>query len=127
VRWILPSEFGPDPFASKLIEENILLKNKKEIRDFINELRVSSWISIAVGPWLDISLKLGLWGIDSKARKATIWRSADAKTSTATITHTSEAAAAVLSLPEADLAKCKNKAIYTPSFRLSQREILEAV
>jgi hypothetical protein len=127
VRWILPSEFGPDPFASKLIEENILLKNKKEIRDFINELGVSSWISVAVGPWLDISLPLGLWGIDPKARKATIWRGADAKTSTATVTHCGEAAAAVLSLPEADLVKFKNKAVYAPSFRLSQREILEAV
>ncbi|OBT38657.1 hypothetical protein VE00_11071, partial [Pseudogymnoascus sp. WSF 3629] len=76
VRWILPSEFGPDPFASKLIEENILLKHKKEIRDLIDELGVSSWVSIAIG---------------------------------------------------SDLAKYKNKAVYTPSFRLSQREILQAV
>lgn len=127
VRWILPSEFGPDPFASKLIEKSILLKNKKEIRDLIDELGVSSWISVAVGPWLDVSLPLGLWGIEPKARKATIWRGADAKTSTASVAHTGEAAAAVLSLPEADLAKYKNKAVYTPSFRLSQREILEAV
>jgi hypothetical protein len=127
VRWILPSEFGPDPFASKLIEENILLKHKKEIRDLIDELGVSSWVSIAIGCWLDVNLPLGLWGIDPKARKATIWRGADAKTSTASIAHTGEAAAAVLSLPEADLAKYKNKAVYTPSFRLSQREILQAV
>jgi hypothetical protein len=33
----------------------------------------------------------------------------------------------MLSLPEANLVKYKNKAVYTPSFRLSQREILEAV
>ncbi|OBT53931.1 hypothetical protein VE04_04325 [Pseudogymnoascus sp. 24MN13] len=116
VRWILPSEFGPDPFASKLIEENILLKNKKEIRDFINELGVSSWISVAVGPWLDISLPLGLWGIDPKARKATIWCGADAKTSTATVARSGEAAAAVLSLPEADLVKFKNNLSDAPSF-----------
>lgn len=127
IRWILPSEFGPDPFASKLIEENSLLKSKKEIRDLIDELGVSSWVSIAGGPWLDINLTLGLWGIDPKARKATIWHGANAKTSTATVAHTGEAAAAVLSLPEADLVKYKNKAVYAPSFRLSQREILEAV
>ncbi|KFY43318.1 hypothetical protein V495_04023 [Pseudogymnoascus sp. VKM F-4514 (FW-929)] len=127
VRWILPSEFGPDPFASKLIEENSLLKNKKEIRDLIDELGVSSWVSIAVGPWLDVNLTLGLWGIDPKARKATIWRGANAKTNTTTVAHTGEVAAAVLSLPEADLAKYKNKAVYAPSFHLSQREILEAV
>jgi hypothetical protein len=127
VRWILPSEFGPDPFASKLIEENVLLINKKEIRDLIEELGVSSWVSIAVGPWLDGGLPVGLWGIDPKARKATIWRGANAKTSTATVAHTGEVTAAVLSLVEADLAKYKNKAVYAPSFRLSQQEILEAV
>jgi hypothetical protein len=68
-----------------------------------------------------------LWGIEPKTRKATIWRGADAKTNTATISHTAEAVAAVLSLPEADLAKYKNKAVYTPSFHLTQREILNAV
>lgn len=100
VHWILPSEFGPDPFASKLIEENILLKNKKEIRDLIDELGVSSWISIAVGPWLDAGLAAGFWGIEPKARKATLWRGADAKTSTATVAHTGKVVATVLSLPE---------------------------
>ncbi|KAM5528366.1 oxidoreductase [Fusarium oxysporum f. sp. phaseoli] len=47
--------------------------------------------------------------------------------SKAYISHTAEAVAAVLSLPEAELAKYKNKAVYTPSFHLTQREILDAV
>ncbi|KAJ6439298.1 NAD(P)-binding domain-containingprotein [Purpureocillium lavendulum] len=125
--YVFPSEFGPDPFAGKLTEENGLLIAKKRIRDLIEKLGVSSWVSIAVGPWLDGGLAPGLWGIDPKARKATIWKGADAKANTASIAHTGEAVAAVLSLPEADLAKYKNKAAYTPSFLLSQREILEAV
>ncbi|EXA30039.1 hypothetical protein FOVG_18546 [Fusarium oxysporum f. sp. pisi HDV247] len=127
VPYILPSEFGPDPFAGQLVEENGLLIAKKHIRDLIENLGVNSWISIVVGPWLDAGLTAGLWGIEPKARKATIWRGADAKVNTATISHTGEAVAAVLSLPEADLAKYKNKAIYTPSFHLTQREILDAV
>lgn len=127
VPYILPSEFGPDPFAVQLVEENELLIAKKRIRDLIESIGVSSWISIAVGPWLDAGLNQGLWGIEPKARKATIWRGADAKVNTATISHTAEAVAAVLSLPEAELAKYKNKAVYTPSFHLTQREILDAV
>ncbi|KAH7211401.1 hypothetical protein DER44DRAFT_194403 [Fusarium oxysporum] len=127
VPYILPSEFGPDPFAVQLVEENELLIAKKRIRDLIESIGVSSWISIAVGPWLDAGLNQGLWGIDAKTRKATIWRGADAKINTATISHTAEAVAAVLSLPEAELAKYKNKAVYTPSFHLTQREILDAV
>ncbi|CAH0024604.1 unnamed protein product [Clonostachys rhizophaga] len=127
VPYVFPSEFGPDPFASRLIEENKLLIAKKSIRDLIENLGVSSWISIAIGPWLDAGLTAGLWGIDPKARKATIWRGADAKANTATVAHTGEAVAAVLSLPEDDLAKYKNKAVYTSSFYLTQREILDAV
>ncbi|TVY76252.1 Isoflavone reductase-like protein IRL [Fusarium oxysporum f. sp. cubense] len=127
VPYILPSEFGPDPFAVQLVEENELLIAKKRIRDLIESIGISSWISIAVGPWLDAGLNQGLWGIEPKTRKATIWRGADAKVNTATISHTAEAVAAVLSLPEAELAKYKNKAVYTPSFHLTQREILDAV
>ncbi|KAM6518944.1 hypothetical protein FSOLCH5_007708 [Fusarium solani] len=127
VPYVFPSEFGPDPFAGQLVEENGLLIAKKSIRDLIEKLGVSSWVSVAIGPWLDDGLAAGLWGIDAKARKATIWRGADAKVNTATIAHTGQAVAAALSLPEADLTKYKNKAVYTPSFYLTQREILDAV
>ncbi|KAJ4171974.1 hypothetical protein NW754_007571 [Fusarium falciforme] len=127
VPYVFPSEFGPDPFAGQLVEENGLLIAKKSIRDLIEKLGVSNWVSVAIGPWLDDGLVAGLWGIDAKARKATIWRGADAKANTATTAHTAQAVAAALSLPEADLAKYKNKAVYTPSFYLTQREILDAV
>jgi len=127
VPYVFPSEFGPDPFAGQLVEENGLLTAKKRIRDLIEKLGVSSWVSVAVGPWLDGGLDAGLWGVDAKARKAMLWRGAVAKANTATIAHTGQAVAAALSLPEADLAKYKNKAVYTPSFYLTQREILDAV
>ncbi|KAH6867209.1 putative oxidoreductase CipA-like protein [Thelonectria olida] len=127
VPYVFPSEFGPDPFAGQLVEENGLLIAKKSIRDLIEKLGASSWVSVAVGPWLDGGLDAGLWGINAKARKATIWQGAVAKANTATIAHTGQAVAAVLSLPEADLVKYRNKAVYTPSFYLTQREILDAV
>ncbi|CZR45584.1 uncharacterized protein FPRO_15240 [Fusarium proliferatum ET1] len=108
VRYILPAEFGPDPFASKLIEDNQLLQDKKKIRDLIEELGVSSWISVAVGPFLDMNIKSGLWGIDVVAQ-------------------TGQATAAVLSLPGRNLSRYENKAFYVPSFHLSQKELLLAV
>ncbi|KAH8892895.1 putative oxidoreductase CipA-like protein [Thozetella sp. PMI_491] len=127
VPYIFPSEFGPDPFATQLGEENILLRTKKQVRDLIEQLGVSSWVSVVVGPWLDVNLDTGLWGIDAKARKATLWSGAGAKTNTATVTYAGQATAAVLGLQDADLARYKNSAVYTSTFRLTQREILDAV
>lgn len=127
VPYVVPSEFGPDPFAKQLTDENILLVTKKIYRDLIEELGVSSWVSPVVGPWIEFGLDAGLWGVDVKGRKATLWKGADGKVNTSTVQHTSELIAAVLSLPEADLARYKNQAVYAPSFRLSQREILDAV
>ncbi|KAF5612317.1 NAD(P)-binding domain protein [Fusarium subglutinans] len=127
VPYILPAEFGPDPFSSKLIEDNQLLQDKQKIRDLIEELGVSSWISVAVGPFLDMNIKSGLWGIDVANRKATIWTGAVGKVNTSSVAQTGQATAAVLSLPGRDLSRCKNKAFYVPSFRLSQKELLLAV
>ncbi|KAF5564763.1 NAD(P)-binding domain-containing protein [Fusarium phyllophilum] len=127
VPYILPAEFGPDPFASKLIEDNQLLQDKKKIRDLIEKLGVSSWISVAVGPFLGMNIKSGLWGIDVENRKATIWTGAVGKVSTSSVARTGQATAAVLGLPERDLSRYKNKAFYVPSFHLSQKELLLAV
>lgn len=126
VPFVFPSEFGPDPFATRLIQENKLLQDKKNIRDLIEELGVSSWVSITVGPFLDM-IKSGLWGIDMENRKATIWNGATGKVSTASVAHTGQATAAVLSLPDEDLSQYKNKAFYVPSLHLTQQELLKAV
>ncbi|KAF5636674.1 NAD(P)-binding domain protein [Fusarium tjaetaba] len=126
VPYILPAEFGPDPFASKLIEDNQLLQDKKKIRDLIEEVGVSSWISVAVGPFPEM-IKSGLWGIDVENRKATIWTGAVGKVSTTSVAQTGQATAAVLSLLERDLSRYKNKAFYAPSFHLTQKELLLAV
>ncbi|KAF5669949.1 NAD(P)-binding domain-containing protein [Fusarium heterosporum] len=97
VPYVLPSEFGPDPFASRLIEENELLQNKKRIRDLIEELG------------------------------ATIWTGATGKVNASSVAHSGYATAAVLSLPEEDLSRYRNKAFYVPSCHLTQKELLEAV
>ncbi|CEJ92235.1 hypothetical protein VHEMI07896 [[Torrubiella] hemipterigena] len=126
VPYILPSEFGPDPFATDLIRENGLLQAKKRVRDLIEQLGVSSWVSIAVGPWVDFGLGPGLWGIDTKAKTARVWKGANGRVSTASIQHTGEAVGAVLGLPDEELAKLKNKAVYAASFHISQRDLWKA-
>ncbi|KAH7234950.1 putative oxidoreductase CipA-like protein [Fusarium redolens] len=100
VPYILPAEFGPDPSAIRLIAENQLL---------------------------DMNIKSGLWVIDVENHKATIWTRGVGKVSTSSVAHTGQATAAVLSLPENDLCKYKNKAFYVPSFHLTQKELLQAV
>ncbi|KAG7406213.1 hypothetical protein Forpe1208_v013865 [Fusarium oxysporum f. sp. rapae] len=94
VPYILPAEFGPDPFASKLIRGNQLLQDKKKIRDLIEELGVSSWISVAVGPFLDMNIKSDLWGIDVENGKATIWTGAVGMINTSSVAQTGQATAA---------------------------------
>lgn len=125
VPYILPAEFGPDPFVTRLIEENQLLQDKKKIRDLNEELGVSSWISVVVGSFLDMNIISGLWGIDVENRKATIWTGAVGKINTLSVAQTGQATAAVLSLPEQDLSRYENKAFYVPSFHLTQKELLQ--
>lgn len=126
VPYVFPAEFGPDPFATALIRDNDLLQSKNRIRNLVEELGVSSWVSIVVGPWIEYGVGFGLWGVDAKARKATIWNGAEGKVNSASAKYAGEALAAALNLPEADLAKVKNGAIYTPSLRFTQRELLAA-
>lgn len=124
--YILPSEFGPDPFATDLIRENALLQSKKRVRDLIESLGVSSWVSVVVGPWVDFGLGPGLWGIDAKSKTATMWNGANGRVSTASIQHTGEAVGAVLGLSEEELARLKNNAVYAGSFHVSQRDLWKA-
>lgn len=92
----------------------------------MEELGGSSWVSVGVGPWTEYGVGFGLWGVDAKARKATLWKGAEGKANRASAEHAGEALAAALSLPEADLAKVRNGAIYTPSLRLTRRKLLAA-
>ena len=126
IPYILPAEYGPDPFAHRLIEENELLQNKKKIRDLIEKLGVSSWISVTVGPFLNMHVNSGLWGLDFKNRKAGLWDGNVGTVSGTGTKYTGQAVAAVLTLPEERLSKYKNKAVYAPEFHFTQREFFEA-
>lgn len=127
VKYILPTEFGSDPAAKQMVKENPMLQPKAERRKLIEELGVGSWIAVTNNPWFDWSLGQGFWGIDIKNRKATIYGDGNTKMNTATLQRTGDATAALLSLPEDQLAAYKNKPFYVTSLYVTQREMLEAV
>jgi uncharacterized protein YbjT (DUF2867 family) len=125
VPYILPTEFGVD--TPKVENEHSMMAPKMARRRLIEELGVSSWIAVIVNFWLDANIQNGLWGIQVKDRKVEIFKGADAKISTTTVSRSGEGIAVLLSLSEAELAKHKNKSYYFSSFELSQRDIFEAV
>ena len=127
VKYILPVEFGSDPYATKLVESNPMLAQKAERRQLVEDLGVGSWIAVVNNPWFDWSLGQGNWGIDIKNRKATIYGEGNTKLNTANLQRTADGTATLLSLPEEELAAFKNKPFYVTSLYVTQREILEAV
>ncbi|PNP42353.1 hypothetical protein TGAMA5MH_06035 [Trichoderma gamsii] len=125
VPYILPTEFGVD--APEVENEHSMMAPKVARRRLVEELGVSSWIAVIVNFWLDVNIQIGLWGIDVKDRKVELFKNAEAKVSTTTVSRSGEVIAALLSLPETELAQYKNKSYYYSSFELSQRDIFEAV
>jgi uncharacterized protein YbjT (DUF2867 family) len=125
VPYILPTEFGVD--TPKVENEHSMMAPKMARRRLIEELGVSSWIAVIVNFWLDANVQSGLWGIHVRDRKAEIFKGANAKISTTTVSRSGEGIAVLLSLPEAELAQYKNTSYYFSSFELSQRDIFEAV
>ena len=124
VSYVLPTEFGSDPYAS-LAKNFPLMSSKKQYRDLVEELGMS-WIAVVNNPWLDWSLKQGSWGIDIQNRKASLYKGAEAKFNTTTLKQVGEGVAKLLSLPEAELETYKNKPVYLSSFFITQRDILES-
>ena len=84
------------------------------------------------GFWYEHSIACGerAFGIDVKNRKATLIDDGKTKISTSTWLQCGRAFAALLSLPESgaspSVAEWKNKALYTHSFQVSQREMLDS-
>lgn len=126
VKYVLPTEFGCDIAAEKIIAGNPMVWGKAKRRQFIEDLGVSSWVAVVNNPWFDWSLAQGHWGIDIKARKADLW-TGGTKANTSTLKQTADGTAGLLSLPDNELAKYKNQPFYISSFYITQREMLDSV
>ncbi|KAI0414455.1 hypothetical protein F5X98DRAFT_349260 [Xylaria grammica] len=124
VSYIVPCEFGSDPTHQKLNAEIQMMNVKAQYRKLIEDLGVSSWIGVVNNPWVEFSIRLGLYGIDLKKRTAAFFDEGNVKANVTTLTRVGETLAALLALPEAELSKHKNEFVYFSSFYASQRDIL---
>ncbi|KAI1425340.1 hypothetical protein F5Y12DRAFT_748097 [Xylaria sp. FL1777] len=124
VSYIVPCEFGSDPTHSKLNAEIQLLNVKAPFRKLIEDLGVSSWIGVVNNPWVEFSIRLGLYGIDLKKKTAAFYDEGNIKSNFTTLKRVGETLAALFTLPEAELSKHKNEFVYCSSFYASQKDFL---
>ncbi|KAM0330122.1 hypothetical protein ACHAQA_004295 [Verticillium albo-atrum] len=122
---VLTTEFGSDVAPTK-VRETPMLQEKIKYRTLVEELGLK-WIAIVNNPWLDMTLPLGVWGLDLKNRKATLYDGGNTKIITTTVETTGKGTAGLLSLPEDELKAYDNGALYLKSFRVSQRDLLDSI
>lgn len=127
VHYVLPVEFGSDPDA-KLMAELPEIAAKREWRQLIEDLGVSSWIGVITNPWYDYCLPLSeVIGIDAVKKSATLWDGGDIKMSFSTLPRVGRITAELVSLPDPELQRYRNKYFFVSAFHVTQRQILHSV
>lgn len=129
VKRIIPSEFGSDGENSDLVAAVPFYTGKVDILKYLRDQTSQSngkttWTGIATGPFLDMSLAYGMWGIDVKERKAKLYDEGKAKFDTTALPTVGKAVAAVLAK---GTSAYKNEYIYVNTACTNQRELLSAV
>lgn len=136
VPWILPNEFGNDNANVTMREDVVVNSSKTQYREHIEKLGVSSWIGICCGFWYEYSLGFGCYGINIMNRTATFYDDGNTRLNTSTFPQVGRGVASLLSLKvlpdnEHDTSPClssfRNRFVYTSSFCLNQREMLDSV
>lgn len=128
VPWTVPCEFGSDPNAA--LNEHVDLNTpKKQYRALVEELGVGAWLGVVNNPWIDYLMPMphgGGFGVDFKTRTAELYDDGTARITFSTLRRTGQSLAAVLALPDAELARYRNRFVFFSSFRVSQRDLLES-
>ncbi|KAI0875185.1 hypothetical protein GGS24DRAFT_456234 [Hypoxylon argillaceum] len=124
VAYIVPCEFGSDPTHPKMNAETQMVNMKAPFRKLIEDLGVSSWIGVVNNPWVEFSVRLGLYGIDLKKKTVAFYDDGNVKGNFTTLTRVGETLASLFALPEAELSKYKNEFVYFSSFYVSQKDLL---
>ncbi|KAK7750329.1 hypothetical protein SLS62_007737 [Diatrype stigma] len=139
VAWVVPCEFGSDAAHAGLrarLDADTgggLMRAKAPFRAQVEALGgASAWLGVVCNPWFDFSVRLGALtlGIDLRARTARLFagagRDGEVKANFTTLRRVGESLAALLALPDAELAAYRNAWVYFSSFRVSQRDVLAA-
>ncbi|KAI5919534.1 hypothetical protein F4810DRAFT_502289 [Camillea tinctor] len=137
VRYVVPCEFGSDLAHEKLRSELLvvgealrdvgvdLVKAKEPYRALAEELGVA-WLGVTTGPWVELTMRLGGYGVNVTKRAAALLDGGKTRASITTLTRVGESLAALLALPEGELATYGNGWVYFSSFTVSQRELLDS-
>jgi hypothetical protein len=137
VQYILPNEWGFDSANVKLSNEALSsAAAKQETNALINEVGCS-WIGVSTGFWYEWSLAIpASYGFDIEKRTVTFIDDGETKITTSTWPQVGRAVAGLLSLkvspdgPDdkiSTLESFKNKYVYTGSFTISQKDMLESL
>ncbi|KAK8106083.1 isoflavone reductase family protein [Apiospora kogelbergensis] len=129
VTWVVPCEFGSDRSNEKLYADvgEMLMAAKERYRALAEELGLR-WLGVVNNPWLDFCMRGGYFGIDAGQKTATLWSDCTARANLATLDRTGQSLAALLGLPQDELAaRYGNSWVYFSSFRASQRDIFDSV
>lgn len=137
VPWIIPNGWGPDITNESLSKESLVGDEIHATHQHITDLGVSSYISMSTGFWYEWSLSIPpAYGFDFPNRTVTLFDDGNAKINTSTWPQCGRAVASLLSLkvsPDGSddkgpfLDQFKNKFVYTSSFTVSQRDMLDSV
>ncbi|KAG8169868.1 hypothetical protein KVR01_000613 [Diaporthe batatas] len=138
VPYIMPNAWGSDPSNEKLMQDIFVQKSFTDARDEIEALGVSKWVSLACGFWYEFSLggTAHRYGFDFHNRSLVLFDDGNAKINTSTWAQCGRAVASFLSLkllPQDEddrspaIDNWANGTLYTSSFLVSQKDMLESV
>ncbi|KAH8173532.1 NAD(P)H-binding domain-containing protein [Sarocladium implicatum] len=138
VPWVMPNAYSPDFMDRKFAEENMTGPRIWAGIESIERHHVSSWVGLACGFWYEHSLSVGpaWYGFDVENRRVTFYDDGTQPINTSTWVQCGRAVASLLSLkvlPEDEndkdtptLSRWRNKPLYTSSFLVSQRDMLDS-
>jgi hypothetical protein len=137
VHYILPNEWGFDTANVQLANEALFSGTEKQKTNALIEELGCSWIAMSTGFWYEWSLAIpAAYGFDIAGRSVTFFDDGETKITTSTWPQVGRAVAGVLSLkvsPDSaddkspSLEMFKNKYVYTGSFTVSQKDMLDSL
>ncbi|KAJ2896196.1 hypothetical protein MKZ38_005764 [Zalerion maritima] len=137
VKYVIPNEWGPDTSLPAVVASVPAFQGKAPQRSLVEELGVSSWISITCGFWYEWSLTAEWrFGFSIPERRVTFFDDGETKICTSTWPQVGRAVAGLLSLPvgpedggdpKACVENFKNDVVYVNSFALTQKEMFASI
>ncbi|KAG9697998.1 NAD(P)-binding protein, partial [Aureobasidium melanogenum] len=127
IKYIIPNAYGYN-FLDSAINADIPWGNLAHEYFASIESKGMVHFSLICGFWYEWSLGIPwCYGIDIVNKKAVFYDDGMTKMNTSTWELCGKAIAELVSLPEEELEKFKNKSLYISSFKVSQREMLDSV